>query len=85
MVINTEAHMFPRFKLAKGLKTGWERKPRDEQGHVIIPKQTNEATAAEEAWTSRETITHATQTIKVEEVKPTSTVDEKGKHDHSLA
>ena len=35
IVINTEAHIFPRFKLARGLKTGWERKPRDAQGRLI--------------------------------------------------
>lgn len=28
IVINTEAHIFPRFKLQRGLKTGWTRRPR---------------------------------------------------------
>ncbi|KAG8525461.1 uncharacterized protein KY384_009105 [Bacidia gigantensis] len=32
VVFNTEAHIFPRFKLARGLQTGWERTPRDAQG-----------------------------------------------------
>jgi hypothetical protein len=31
VVINTEAHFFPRFKLQRGLKTGWTRKPRDKE------------------------------------------------------
>ena len=34
IVINTEAHVLPRFKLARGLTTGWERKTRDEQGEI---------------------------------------------------
>ena len=36
VVINTEAHFFPRFKLQRGLKTGWTRKPRDEDGKIIM-------------------------------------------------
>lgn len=35
IVINTEAHIFPRFKLTRGLKTGWKRKPRDSDGSII--------------------------------------------------
>ena len=35
IVINTEAHIFPRFQLTKGLKTGWKRKPRDQDGKII--------------------------------------------------
>ncbi|KAL9122340.1 MAG: hypothetical protein Q9187_001113 [Circinaria calcarea] len=35
IVINTEAHIFPRFELQRGLKTGWHRKPRDSKGHII--------------------------------------------------
>ncbi len=35
VVINTEAHIFPRFKLGKIFSTGWERKPRDKSGHVV--------------------------------------------------
>ncbi|KAL8808353.1 MAG: hypothetical protein Q9182_000173 [Xanthomendoza sp. 2 TL-2023] len=36
IVINTEAHIFPRFKLGRGLTTGWERKPRDQHGKIIV-------------------------------------------------
>lgn len=36
IIINTEAHIFPRFELTRGLKTGWKRKPRDPQGMIII-------------------------------------------------
>ncbi|KAL8821802.1 MAG: hypothetical protein Q9223_000214 [Gallowayella weberi] len=36
IVINTEAHIFPRFKLVRGLKTGWERKPRDLHGRIVV-------------------------------------------------
>ncbi|KAL8773119.1 MAG: hypothetical protein Q9209_001795 [Squamulea sp. 1 TL-2023] len=35
IVINTEAHIFPRFKLIRGLKTGWERKARDKDGKIV--------------------------------------------------
>ena len=35
IVINTEAHVFPRFQLTRGLKTGWERKPRGKDGKII--------------------------------------------------
>ena len=38
IVINTEAHVFPRFELKRGLKTGWERKPRDADGRIVQPK-----------------------------------------------
>ncbi|KAF3007187.1 mannosyl-oligosaccharide alpha-1,2-mannosidase [Neopestalotiopsis sp. 37M] len=35
VVINTEAHPFPRFEMGKLFSTGWTRKPRDETGHII--------------------------------------------------
>jgi hypothetical protein len=35
VVINTEAHPFPRFELGKLFKTGWERLPRDADGQII--------------------------------------------------
>jgi hypothetical protein len=35
VVINTEAHPFPRFKLGPLMKTGWERKPRGPDGKVL--------------------------------------------------
>lgn len=35
IVINTEAHIFPRFELGKLFSTGWKRKPRDAEGHII--------------------------------------------------
>ncbi|KAI9839602.1 MAG: hypothetical protein M1819_002228 [Sarea resinae] len=41
VVINTEAHAFPRFDLGKLFSTGWTRKPRDSSGKIISepPKQ----------------------------------------------
>jgi len=55
IVINTEAHIFPRFKLTRGLKTGWERKPRDAEGKLIhSPTKGSQAAAV--------------QTVKVEEI-----------------
>ncbi|KAG9236328.1 glycoside hydrolase [Amylocarpus encephaloides] len=35
VVINTEAHIFPRFQLGQLFKTGWKRKPRDKDGKII--------------------------------------------------
>ncbi|GAB0136637.1 hypothetical protein EsDP_00004932 [Epichloe bromicola] len=35
VVINTEAHPFPRFDLGKLFSTGWKRKPRDELGNIV--------------------------------------------------
>lgn len=42
IVINTEAHIFPRFELQRGLKTGWTRKSRDKEGR-IAGKENKEA------------------------------------------
>ncbi|KAI4246546.1 MAG: hypothetical protein L6R40_001909 [Gallowayella cf. fulva] len=50
IIINTEAHIFPRFKLARGLKTGWERRPRDKDGKMIV----EEKKSAEERKPSEE-------------------------------
>ncbi|EKD15504.1 glycosyl hydrolase family 47 [Drepanopeziza brunnea f. sp. 'multigermtubi' MB_m1] len=35
IVINTEAHIFPRFKLGPLFKTGWTRKPRGPDGKIL--------------------------------------------------
>lgn len=35
VVINTEAHPFPRFEMGHLFSTGWKRKPRDEQGKIV--------------------------------------------------
>jgi endoplasmic reticulum Man9GlcNAc2 1,2-alpha-mannosidase len=47
IIINTEAHIFPRFKLVRGLKTGWKRKPRDEQGRLIKDEKVNDGVPEE--------------------------------------
>ncbi|KAL8695482.1 MAG: hypothetical protein Q9218_000060 [Villophora microphyllina] len=48
IVLNTEGHVFPRFKLMRGLKTGWERKPRDKNGRIIEEKQPHDEHKKEE-------------------------------------
>lgn len=48
IVINTEAHILPRFKLTRGLKTGWKRKPRDEQGKIVKDEKSSSAGTVEE-------------------------------------
>ena len=35
IVLNTEAHAFPRFQMSKLFETGWERKPRGADGKLI--------------------------------------------------
>lgn len=35
IVINTEAHPFPRFHLGPLFKTGWKRKPRGPDGKIL--------------------------------------------------
>jgi len=35
VVINTEAHAFPRFNLGPLFKTGWKRKARGSDGKII--------------------------------------------------
>ena len=35
IVINTEAHILPRFDMGPLFSTGWKRKPRDKQGKII--------------------------------------------------
>ncbi|KAL8781798.1 MAG: hypothetical protein Q9203_000104 [Teloschistes exilis] len=39
VVFNTEGHVLPRFKLMRGLKTGWERKQRDKDGKIVEKKR----------------------------------------------
>ena len=45
IVINTEAHPFPRFDMGKLFSTGWERKPRDAKGYIIKSQGHAEASA----------------------------------------
>ena len=35
IVFNTEAHIFPRFKMGSFFETGWKRKPRDRDGKIV--------------------------------------------------
>lgn len=40
IVLNTEAHPFPRFDASKKrFKTGWQRIPRDGQGNLVVKKE----------------------------------------------
>ena len=72
IVINTEAHIFPRFKLQRGLQTGWTRKPRDTNGMIVeverdqLPTGVSDAASVEETSTVRklrvvEATSHADQ------------------------
>lgn len=44
IVINTEAHPFPRFNLGPLFSTGWKRKPRGPDGK-ILPEPVKEGNA----------------------------------------
>jgi hypothetical protein len=48
IVLNTEAHPFPRFDASKKrFKTGWERLPRDKNGN-LVPLKVEEGTKVDE-------------------------------------
>ncbi|KAL9042725.1 MAG: hypothetical protein Q9180_000383 [Flavoplaca navasiana] len=64
IVINTEAHIFPRFQLVRGLTTGWKRKPRDKDGKVIK----SEKKALEDGGQQKK-IPEAQKTVKAEQTK----------------
>lgn len=66
IVLNTEAHIFPRSKLIRGMKTGWERKPRKKEGKAERERGSHKE-REEESKRSRED-EGATET-KVEETK----------------
>ena len=69
IVINTEAHIFPRFELTKTLKTGWERKQRDSDGKIIEKKRPmHEGTGERVSVTALEP-SATIRTVKVEETK----------------
>lgn len=44
IVLNTEAHPFPRFDMGDLFSTGWQRKPRDKDGKIIGKVQPTPAT-----------------------------------------
>lgn len=48
VVINTEAHPFPRFDMGRLFSTGWKRKPRDKDGK-IVREEAHEEHEAQEA------------------------------------
>ncbi|KKY34524.1 putative endoplasmic reticulum mannosyl-oligosaccharidealpha-mannosidase [Diaporthe ampelina] len=39
IVINTEAHPLPRFDMGPLFSTGWKRKPRDSDGHILETRE----------------------------------------------
>lgn len=70
IVINTEAHIFPRFELSNILKTGWERKPRDSDGKIIKPKGKIPKSKTEvEKGRDESSEPSAVRTVKVVETK----------------
>ena len=80
IVINTEAHIFPRFELKRGLNTGWKRKPRDKDGNLlqlsdaekkaIKEKDRVAADAIRGMQAVRPTPKQEAKTVHVEETKP---------------
>lgn len=36
VVLNTEGHPFPRFNVPPLFEVGWQRKPRDSEGNIIV-------------------------------------------------
>jgi hypothetical protein len=68
VVLNTEAHAFPRFQMTKLFETGWERKPRGADGKLIheAPKAAVESDKTEPVVRAKD---------GMETVKVTRTVD----------
>ena len=59
IVLNTEAHPFPRFDASKKrFKTGWERIPRDAKGN-LVPKEAPKTEVMPESKTSEQASTAA--------------------------
>ncbi|KAJ4370676.1 mannosyl-oligosaccharide alpha-1,2-mannosidase [Neocucurbitaria cava] len=53
IVLNTEAHAFPRFDASKKrFKTGWERIPRDGKGNLVPKKEVGKGGEKEEVTTT---------------------------------
>lgn len=76
IVINTEAHVFPRFQLTRGLKTGWERKPRGKDGRIIRveeKKTVEEGKKGKEGEGKEEKETESGKTVKEEGVETKET------------
>ena len=48
VVINTEAHIFPRFELGKLFSTGWKRKERGPDGRIVQQRESQTATGGGE-------------------------------------
>ncbi len=80
VVINTEAHIFPRFELKRGLKTGWERKPRGADGRILAkPTNSKEKGEKKDATSSKQKdkqaekkdTTDPTEVSKTVTLKPT--------------
>lgn len=62
VVINTEAHPFPRFKKEPLFKTGWERAPRDAEG-IIIKTARDEKVVTEKVVTEKVFTVVSTKTM----------------------
>ena len=74
IVINTEAHILPRFELSNILKTGWRRKPRDSEGRIVkakkeTPRSKKEAEREAEKGHDDRSEPSVVHTVKVEEIK----------------
>ena len=67
--------MFPRFKLSRGMKTGWERKPRDEKGKIIYQPAGSDGKGARKTHQDSNP-SAGVHTIKVEETGQTAKVKE---------
>ena len=63
IVLNTEAHAFPRFQMSKLFETNWERKPRGPDGKLI--RQEPPKAAPESDKTEPVQAKEGMQTVKV--------------------
>ena len=70
MIFNTEAHPFPRFQLSKLLTTGWQRKPRNKDGNLLLEAKQEVETEAQQ------TIATKVETLEVTEASKGTPVNQ---------
>lgn len=68
IVINTEAHLFPRFEMGSMFKTGWERKPRGKDGKIISENKEEKPLGDQQPAVPKDGSAFSTRIVKVEKV-----------------
>ena len=93
IIINTEAHILPRFELSRGLKTGWKRKPRDFRGKLLQDEKSKKTTKKKDQKdgggkevkdaTRKEVVTKVQHEVRTIQVVATSAASNEGEKQSS--